>query len=249
MAHEDKVTSQAKRVSGNIDPVRNVKQATVPSVIKLYTNPKTRAIMIDWYLQELGLQYDAVQIDFDNKEHKGEAYLKIHPLGQLPALEDGEFKLVRAPCAGACYGMGLAAVQFSGTLTVADTLHLNNKRESGAILLYLADKYGGVVNPQERGLLAQWTLFANSSLSDAVFVDKDKKMKPVLDMLNTHLASSEYLLGPEFTEADVPVGSYLLYLPMFDPDVDLSPWPAVQAYMKRLSDRPAYQSACGTGAA
>lgn len=47
--------------------------------------------------------------------------------------------------------------------------------ESGALLLYLADKFSsisGVTTPQQRAVAAQWVLFANSTLANSVFVEQ-----------------------------------------------------------------------------
>jgi len=50
-------------------------------------------------------------------------------------------------------------------------------------------------------------------------------------------------LGDEFTVADVAVASYLLYVPQFFRDVDLSRWPNVVRYMKTCAQRPCYGQA------
>jgi glutathione S-transferase len=41
--------------------------------------------------------------------------------------------------------------------------------ESGAILLYLADRYGGLTTPEQRAVAAQWVVFANATFSPAMF--------------------------------------------------------------------------------
>jgi hypothetical protein len=45
--------------------------------------------------------------------------------------------------------------------------------------------------------------------------------------------------GPEFSVSDIAVSSYLLYLPVFFPTVDLTPYPALLDYMTRGAARPA----------
>jgi glutathione S-transferase len=57
--------------------------------MKLYFAPQTRAIRPLIMLEELAVPYEVVLIDFKNGEHKGVEYRKIHPHGQLPALQDG----------------------------------------------------------------------------------------------------------------------------------------------------------------
>jgi glutathione S-transferase len=62
--------------------------------------------------------------------------------------------------------------------------HLSVHRlfESGAILLYLANKYGKL-NPDQLGTAAQWTLFANSTLCEALFNERNRYV-PVFVLLS-----------------------------------------------------------------
>ena len=57
--------------------------------MKLYYAPQTRAIRPLIMLEELAVPYEIVLIDFKGGEHKSVEYRKIHPHGQLPALQDG----------------------------------------------------------------------------------------------------------------------------------------------------------------
>ncbi|MGA9383339.1 MAG: glutathione S-transferase family protein [Phormidium sp.] len=118
--------------------------------------------------------------------------------------------------------------------------------ESGAILLYLAEKYGNLPNsPEYKATLAQWVLFANGTLGPGVFVEanRDREMPRLMTALNSILTNKPFLLGEEFTVADVAVASLLAYIPIMLKEVDLSPYPAVLDYMKRVTERPAFQKA------
>ena len=57
--------------------------------MKLYFAPQTRAIRPLIMLEELDVPYEVVHIDFKGGQHKSLEYRKIHPHGQLPALQDG----------------------------------------------------------------------------------------------------------------------------------------------------------------
>jgi glutathione S-transferase len=57
--------------------------------MKLYYAPQTRALRALIMLEELAVPYEIVPIDFKGGEHKRGEYRKIHPHGQLPALQDG----------------------------------------------------------------------------------------------------------------------------------------------------------------
>ncbi|MDZ8189456.1 MAG: glutathione S-transferase family protein [Nostoc sp. ChiSLP02] len=119
--------------------------------------------------------------------------------------------------------------------------------ESGAILLYLMEKYGNAaVSLEERAVISQWVLFANSTLSTGVFVEanRDRETPRILSTLNEIFSQQSFLVRNKFTVADVAVGSILNYIPMIL-KLDLSPYPAVLNYMKQLAERPAFQKSIG----
>ncbi|MEH1931547.1 glutathione S-transferase family protein [Nostoc sp.] len=165
--------------------------------------------------QEIKVPYEFVKLDMQAGEHLQPEYLAINPVGKVPAIVDGDFKLW----------------------------------ESGAILLYLADKYSkSTLSAEERGVFSQWVLFANATLSPGIFQEasREREMPRLLTPLNEIFSKQPFLLGNEFTVADVAVGSVLNYIPMIL-KLDLSSYPAVLNYMKQLSERPAFQkSIAGT---
>ncbi|HLP89118.1 MAG TPA: glutathione S-transferase family protein [Nostocaceae cyanobacterium] len=119
--------------------------------------------------------------------------------------------------------------------------------ESGAILLYLNEKYGKWPSSlAARAELAKWVLFANSTLSMGIFMEstREKETPQLLNPLNEIFARQTFLLGEEFTLADVAVGSILAYIPLML-KLDLSAYPGVVSYIQRISERPAYQKAMG----
>jgi len=122
--------------------------------------------------------------------------------------------------------------------------------ESGAILLYLADKYGGLDTPSKRAAVTKWVLWANAALDPALFTQNIEARAPrLLETLNRVLEGRQYLTGSEFSVADVAVASYLLFIPMFHPTFQASRFPNVLQYMARCVERPAYEKAFGAGAA
>lgn len=119
--------------------------------------------------------------------------------------------------------------------------------ESGAILLYLNDKYGKTpVSLEERAKLNQWVLFGNATLATGIFVEanRERDMPRLLNPLNEIFGRQPFLLGNEFTVADVAVGSILGYIPLML-KLDLSAYPAVLKYIQQLSERPAFQKSIG----
>jgi glutathione S-transferase len=173
----------------------------------------SRAAIVRWYLEEIALPYEFVELDMQAGEHRQPDYLAINPMGKIPAIADGDFKLW----------------------------------ESGAILLYLANKYGKMPeSPEYRAEVAQWVLFANSTLATGVFVEanRDRETPNLMPPLNQILETRPYLMGDEFGVADVAVGSMLSYMSMML-KMDLGEYPALAEYGKRLSGRPAFRKAFG----
>jgi len=119
--------------------------------------------------------------------------------------------------------------------------------ESGAILLYLAEKYGKEgTSLKERSIREQWVLFANSTLATGLFIEasREKDVPRLLTSLTKILEQTPYILGEEFTVVDVAVGSILAYVPIMLP-IDLSPYPVILDYIKRINQRPAFQKTIG----
>lgn len=119
--------------------------------------------------------------------------------------------------------------------------------ESGAILLYLADKYSKKpLSPEKRGEYSQWSLYANATLGPGVFVEanREKEMPRLMNPLNEILGKQPFLIGKEFTVADVAVGSMLFYIPMML-KLDLSEYSNVTNYMSKLTERPAFKRTFG----
>ncbi|HAX80441.1 MAG TPA: glutathione S-transferase [Cyanobacteria bacterium UBA11372] len=182
-------------------------------MLKLYGGARSRASIVQWYLEEIGVLYEFVLLDMQNGEHRQPEFLAINPMGKVPAIVDGNFKLW----------------------------------ESGAILLYLAQKYGKISDSLEKQAeIAQWVLFGNATLGPGIFVEasRDRETPRLLTPLNEIFEKQPFLLGEEFSVADVAVGSILAYIPMML-KLDLSAYPAVLDYIKRMTERPAFQKTIG----
>jgi glutathione S-transferase len=113
--------------------------------------------------------------------------------------------------------------------------------ESGAILIYLHQKYSGeTLSIEQQAIIAQWTLFANSTLATGIFVEasRAKELPKLMAPLNEILSKHPYLLGDRFSVVDVAVGAILIYIPLML-KLDLSAYPAVVNYIQAMSDRPA----------
>lgn len=200
-------------------------------MITLYHSPRTRSVRILWLLEELGVPYELKTLRFTPEEIKSPEYKKLNPLGKVPAMLDGDVAMF----------------------------------ESGAMLQYILEKYGnGRLEPKagtpERAKFLQWIHFAEATamppLSDmaqhmffrpeadripAMVADGRQRFGLVLDALEAELAGKNFLLGDEFSAADIMMGYTLMVSRMFGILTDAHP--NVLAYHDRLAERPAYQKA------
>jgi glutathione S-transferase len=198
--------------------------------MKLYHSAQSRSVRPRWLLEELGVPYDLVRLDMSKGEHKTAEYMKIHPHGAVPALVDGEVSLI----------------------------------ESAAICAYLADKYADKrlappVGTAARAAYYQWMHYSMATLEPPVIqiflntvmlpeeqrsakaVDEAKQQfAQVARVLSQALDGKSFLLGEQFSAADVMVGSTLAWSQFMGL---LEGYPLLQDYAKRLSERPAYQRA------
>jgi len=134
--------------------------------------------------------------------------------------------------------------------------------ESGAILMFIADKYGGLDTPEKRAEVGKWVMWANASLDPICFMENERgqvvgtrlagepKAVFVLDKL---LSQSDFLLGngeENFSVADVAVASYVLYALLFNRDLKIAgKWPNLAKYCNKAAMRPCYIKAFGESTA
>lgn len=185
--------------------------------MKLYFNPRSRAVIAKWMLDECGVPYEIVPVDFEKREHKTPEFLKINPAGKLPALVDGAARIFEnaAIClylADRCPSAGLApsiAASERGrylSLMVYSTSQL--EPAMGDALL------GGAAASPQRG----WTDF-----------------ETVQDVVENELGSGPYLFGEWFTAADVMIGSMFIWHRIFTGKPGR---PKLADYVDRLLARP-----------
>jgi glutathione S-transferase len=184
--------------------------------MKLYFNPQSRAVIAKWMLDECGADYQIVPIDLAMGENKRVEYLKINPAGKLPALVDGEARIF----------------------------------ENVAICLYLADRFPEAnlapkIGDPQRGRYLALTVYSTSQLDPAVVDNmlgvKAERQRGWTDLetcktvVERELGAGPYLLGEQFTAADVMIGSIFIWQRMMG---NTSGRRAIDAYVDRLLARP-----------
>jgi len=188
--------------------------------LTLYTHPMSRGRIARWMLEEIGQPYDTEVVEY-GPAMKGPAYRAINPMGKVPALRHGE--------------------------TIVT--------EAAAICAYLADAFpaAGLAPPPTsplRGTYYRWMFFAAGPLEYAaahkalgITVPDDKRgmigygsYGETMDALELAVSVGEYILGPDFSAADVYVGSHINWGLQFG---SIERRPAFEAYWQRLAGRPA----------
>jgi glutathione S-transferase len=187
--------------------------------ITFFHSPNTRSTGVLILLEELGAPYELTVLNMKAGEQREPRYTAINPMGKVPAVTcDGELVT-----------------------------------EQPAIYIYLADLFpqaglAPAIDDSLRGSYLRWLVFYGSSFEPAI-IDKSQKREPaprgmspygdfdtMLGTLTQQLAQGPYLLGAQFTAADVLWGTALTWTTKFG----LVPMlPVIQSYIERVSARPA----------
>ena len=189
-----------------------------------YTNPQSRGRMVRWMLEEIGQPYRTEVLDYGTTM-KAPAYLAINPMGKVPALAHGD--AVVTECAAICAYLADAFPQAKLAPPPGDRLRAPYYRwmffAAGPVEAAVSNKALGLVVPQERERMMGYGTVdrALATLEDAV-------------------SQGQYLVGDNFSAADLYVGSHLAFGMMFG---TIDKRPAFQQYVQRLTARPAFMRA------
>jgi glutathione S-transferase len=189
-----------------------------------YTNPQSRGRMVRWMLEEVGQPYRTEVLDYGTTM-KAPAYLAINPMGKVPALAHGD--AVVTECAAICAYLADAFPQAKLAPPPGDRLRAPYYRwmffAAGPVEAAVSNKALGLVVPQERERMMGYGTVdrALATLEDAV-------------------SQGQYLVGDNFSAADLYVGSHLAFGMMFG---TIDKRPAFQQYVQRLTARPAFMRA------
>ncbi len=203
-------------------------------MIILHHLNNSRSQRILWLLEELRAPYEIKHYQRDSVTNLAPPELKgVHPLGKSPVIEDDEIKIA----------------------------------ESGAIVDYLVRKHGGGRFAPAPGMPAheaylEWLHYAEGSamlplminlyvmrLGDAAAPLKDRIDSEIdnhLGYIEQALAGHDYILGNDFTGADVQLSFVGEVARAFG---RLAPFPNIAAWVARLHERPAFKASIEKGGA
>ena len=219
-------------------PIAQKWPAQHPERIQLYSFPTPNGVKASIMLEEIGLPYEAHAVNIMQNENKSEGFLALNPNGKIPAIVD--------PNGPDGKPIGLF--------------------ESGAILVYLAEKTGQLIPADAAGRYEalQWVFFQMGGIGPMFgqvgffhkFAGKDyedkrplkryaDESKRLLGVLETQLkADGPWIMGKDYSIADVSMIGWVRNLVGFYDAaqvVDFHEFEHVQAWLDRALERPAVQ--------
>ena len=198
------------------------------SGLRIYGIARTRAFRVLWIAKEIGLDYEHLPIEIGDAGARSPEYLAINPNGRLPVIVDNGFVLFES---------------------LAITLYLAKKHSNGKL-------YPGTLEDEARAW--QWSLWAVTEVDRGVNIwslhsirlpaaerdaaKRDEALKVLVapfKVLDAAVAKQQYLLGNDFTVADLNVAAVISR----SIDMDLSAVPNLKAWLTRCLERPAAREA------
>ena len=184
--------------------------------------PSGNCHKIRLFLSLLQIPYQSVPVDVANLQQKSAPFLKMNPLGQVPVLKDGEtvvwdsqaILVYLARQYAAPSWLPLDAVGLSRVMEWLSTAA--NEVARGPSLLRVHYKFGRAIAME----------------------DAQQLTTVVLQILEQHLKSADWLAAEHITIADIAIYSYIALAP--EGRVDLTPYPSICLWLSRIQALPNY---------
>lgn len=198
--------------------------------MKIHHAPNTRSVRTVWLLEELGIPYELEMHKLGDPAMRAPEYRKVHPMGRVPALEDGDVTIFES---GAIVEYVLAR-QGDG--------RMRPKVDAPEFPAYLQWLHyaEGMIMPPVNIIVVETILLPPERRNDANVARATKLLGQMLSAVDAHMAGREYLAG-EFSGADIMTGHACTVSRRLGADV--SDKPNVEAYIERCNARPAMQKA------
>lgn len=188
--------------------------------LTLYTHPWSRGRVVRWMLEEIAVDYTVVLKDYGSSI-KAPEYLKINPMGKVPALTHGDIVVTEVAAICAYLADQFPEEGLAPALT-------NPAR--GAYLRWLFF----IAGPFEMAMTAKvyhWNIDADNAAAVGC-----GQIEDAINTMELALKSGPYLCGEQFTAADVIAASNLFW--QLEQKA-LEPRPVFTEYVQRLQARPA----------
>ena len=198
--------------------------------MKLYFAPNSRAVRIAWLLEELGLEYDVEKYKVGDRALRTPEYYKIHPMGRIPVLEDGETRIYES---GAIVQYLLA--RHGDGKFVPDV----NDPSFPEYLQWLHYAEGSIMG-QVNILVVETILLPPEKRNDVNVSRALKLLRVALGNVDNRLQDREYLTGT-FTGADIMTGHACFGA--MNAGAEIDDYEHLNTYINRLLKRPALEKA------
>ena len=198
--------------------------------MKLYFAPNSRAVRIAWLLEELGLEYELEKYTVGDRALRTPEYYKIHPMGRIPVLEDGETRIYES---GAIVQYLLARHGNGKFVPEADD-------PSFAEYLQWLHYAEGSIMGQVNILVVETILLPPEKRNDVNVNRALKLLRVALGNVDNRLQDREYLTG-SFSGADIMTGHACFGAMKAGAEID--DYGQLKAYIDRLLERPALKKA------
>ncbi len=185
--------------------------------LTLYTNPMSRGRIAHWLMEEAGLPYDLVYLDFGTTM-QGPEYLALNPMGKVPTLvHDGRvITEYHAICAYVADSFPQAGLKPAETSAYYRWLFFGAGPMEGAII---TASLGAEITPEQRRRVGF------------------RELETMADILADWLGSHPWLAGDTFSAADVATGSQIHWGVQ---NGSFPSRPALAGYVERITARPAH---------
>lgn len=207
-------------------------------MLKLYGVPFSRAARNMWLCREIGLEHEEIEISLAKGDHRSEEFLAVNPNGKIPAIDDDGFCLWESMAINFYlakkYGGDLMPRDIQGEAQVLQwSFWVMTEIEKTMFTLF----YQRITFPPGSRLEE---FFRGRIVKDPeVEREAREALEKPFSTLNQHLADRDYLLGSDFTVADLNVASILRMGATVK--LDLSDFPNMQQWLQRCLSRPAAQ--------
>ncbi|MDC0399579.1 glutathione S-transferase family protein [Alphaproteobacteria bacterium] len=201
--------------------------------MKIHHAPNSRSVRALWLFNELDLPYELEIYPLGDKSMRTPEYLKVHPLGRVPALEDGDVTIFES---GAIVQYVLEKYGDGTMVPVPGSIDY-------PIYLQWLHYAEGMIMPQINIIVVE-TIFLPEERRNQINVDRATKLLTrMLTAVDMHLQDRDFLAG-EFSGADIMTGHACIVSGRLG--ADISDKPNIAAYIDRLEARPALQKAWAT---